>query len=168
MSSSRPGRAPSRSGRRAALLGLLSLATATGLGLGQQGGSVSRQPGEAATLELGAEVFARSCAVCHGATGLGLAEAKEAFPESHRRCTHCHRPGNPSMMDLRQIEARQNDIFDIGEPPPLRGEAAMANEIGSDSLREYIQATMPRYAPGSLTADEYLAVTEFLLHLDEH
>jgi hypothetical protein len=116
--------------------------------------------------EDGAAVFAANCAVCHGATGLGLAEAKEAFPADHRQCHRCHKPGNPPTMSLIQIEARQHDLFSLGEPPALRGENTLAATVDPAALRDYVQATMPRYRPGTLTDAEYLAVTEFLLQLN--
>jgi mono/diheme cytochrome c family protein len=116
--------------------------------------------------EQGAKIFAVNCAVCHGATGLGLDEAKAAFPADHRQCHRCHKPGNPPVMSLVQIEARQHDLFPIGEPPALRGEGALAAIIEPSELREYLRAAMPRYRPGSLSDEEYAALTAFLLHLN--
>jgi mono/diheme cytochrome c family protein len=114
----------------------------------------------------GAAVFAANCAVCHGATGLGLAEAKEAFPADHRQCHRCHKAGNPPIMSLIQIEARQHDLFSLGEPPALRGENTLAATADPAALRDYLQTTMPRYQPGTLTDAEYVAVTDFLLQLN--
>lgn len=115
---------------------------------------------------MGAEVYAANCSVCHGATGRGLVEAKTAFPPDHRDCSRCHKRGNPPTMTLREIETRQHDLFDIGVPPPLKGEGAMAAYAPPEALRAYIAAAMPRYRPGSLTEMEYEAVTEFLLELN--
>jgi mono/diheme cytochrome c family protein len=119
-----------------------------------------------ASAELGAEVFALNCSVCHGATGLGLDEAREAFPEDHRRCERCHRPGNPPTMSLAEIEARQHDLFSIGDPPPLRGAGAIAAVATPEALRAYLQAAMPRYRPGDLSGPEYDALTAFLLEIN--
>jgi mono/diheme cytochrome c family protein len=40
----------------------------------------------------GAATYDWNCAVCHGDTGLGYAEARLSFPADHRTCTRCHRP----------------------------------------------------------------------------
>ncbi|MEX2534344.1 MAG: c-type cytochrome [Trueperaceae bacterium] len=117
--------------------------------------------------EAGAKVYANSCSVCHGVTGLGLAEAKEAFPADHRHCQRCHKSGNPPSMTLATIEMRQHDLFDIGEPPAIRGEGTLASHATPEALRAYLEATMPRYRPGSLSDDEYAAVTVYLLHLND-
>lgn len=114
----------------------------------------------------GAEVYARACAVCHGKEGHGLEEAKTSFPESHRKCTRCHRPGNPPVMSLLEVEMRQNDLFDVGIAPPLRGEGSMPAIADREALLHFISATMPRYRPGSLEQEEYEAVTDYLLSLN--
>jgi mono/diheme cytochrome c family protein len=114
----------------------------------------------------GATVYAESCSVCHGPTGLGLEEAREAFPKDHRRCERCHRPGNRPVMSLAEIEARQHDLFDIGQPPPLVGRDVLAATAAPAALRAYLQAAMPRYRPGALSDSEYEALTAFLLHLN--
>ena len=69
-------------------------------------------------------------------------------------------------MTLRQVEMRQHDLFDIGVPPPLLGEAAMAANAPPEALLAYVSAAMPRYRPGTLSDAEYAAVTEFLLELN--
>jgi mono/diheme cytochrome c family protein len=117
-------------------------------------------------IAFGARFYAESCSVCHGATGLGLAEAREAFPEDHRRCERCHRPGNPAVMSLAEIEARQHDLFDIGEPPALVGGDALAATVTPVALRAYLQAAMPRHRPGALSDSEYDALTAFLLDIN--
>ena len=114
----------------------------------------------------GADLFAAKCSVCHGASGLGLAEARQAFPADHRDCTRCHKRGNPPTMTLQQVEMRQHDLFDVGEPPPIRGEGAMAAHASAEAVRAYISATMPRYRPGALSDAEYAAIADFLLALN--
>lgn len=152
---------------------LLTLATAAaGVAVFAQEPSVPPE-GRAATgspqsgpEEYGAEVYALRCAVCHGATGMGLAEARAAFPADHRSCGRCHRPGNPATMSLEQVEARQHDLFAIGDPPALVGEEALAAGATPSALRAYLEATMPRYRPGWLAGEEYNALTAFLLQLN--
>jgi mono/diheme cytochrome c family protein len=127
------------------------------------GPQVGREPAEVA---LGARVYAESCSVCHGATGMGLEEARQAFPEDHRRCERCHRPGNPPVMSLAEIEARQHDLFAIGEPPRLVGRDALAATVAPAALRAYLRAAMPRYRPGALSDIEYDALAAFLLDIN--
>lgn len=118
-------------------------------------------------LSTGAEVYADHCSVCHGATGRGLAEAREAFPPDHRRCQRCHKPGNPPTMNLAQVEQRQHDLFDVGDPPPLTGEDALAANAAPQAIRAYLEAAMPRYRPGTLSSLEYEALTAFLLQMND-
>lgn len=113
-------------------------------------------------LERGGDLFYRRCSVCHGKTGLGFEEAREAFPESHRRCTQCHKSGGPEIM---VIPFQDNNMFDVGEPPALRGPGTLRALPDPAALRAYIQAAMPRHAPGSLSQAEAEAITAFLMEL---
>lgn len=117
----------------------------------------------------GAALFDRNCAVCHGDSGLGLQEARAAFPQDHRHCTRCHKPNNPVVMSLEQVheEGRDHDLFPIGDPPPLRGEGALASLRTPTALFHYTRATMPRYRPGTMRDEEYLDVTAFLAYVNE-
>lgn len=158
--------------RLLAVLGLLALIAVAGVALSQTDDAPSDTGNGAVRPETepevsGEAVYSRHCSVCHGETGLGLEEARDAFPDDHRRCTRCHRPGNPPTMSYAQVEARQHNLFDIGTPPPVRGDDSMAAHSGRDSLRQYVAATMPRWNPGSLSSAEYAAVTEFLLELND-
>ena len=145
---------------------ILLLASVALIDASAQSESANESTASAQLPEDGSVVFADHCSVCHGATGLGLVEAKEAFPPDHRRCQRCHKPGNPATMSLAQVELRQHDLFDVGTPPPLRGEGALASHAAPEALRAYVQAAMPRYRPGTLSSREYDAVTEFLLELN--
>lgn len=153
---------------------VLNLAGVAGSQPGSDSGPASEPMGSAADAASGSgdskssgeRVYARYCSVCHGVTGLGLEEAREAFPEDHRRCSRCHRPGNPPTMSYEEIETRQHNMFDIGVPPPVRGEGSMAALADRDALWQYLAATMPRWNPGSLSDAEYRAVAEFLLELN--
>ena len=124
----------------------------------------------------GGELYAFNCAVCHGVTGGGLAEAKLAFPEDHRDCTRCHRPSNRTVQPLTQPFV-DNDMFAIGDPPALRAVASadagsvavgrMGEVAAPKALLAYVAATMPRYDPGRLTLEEYTAITAHLLALND-
>jgi len=122
----------------------------------------AQPPPDEAQLERGGELFYRRCSVCHGKTGLGLAEAREAFPESHRRCTQCHKSGGPEVM---MVPFQDNNMFDIGHPPALRGPGTLRAWPDAAALRTYIQAAMPRHAPGTLSPAEAAALTAFLTEL---
>jgi hypothetical protein len=115
-------------------------------------------------VRVGAELYDRHCSVCHGDTGLGLAEAKLAFPTDHRTCTRCHRPGNPTQMTFDEMMLRQHDLFDLGAPPALRGPGALQAFTDPIALWAYTDATMPRYQPGRLEATEVRAIVGFLWH----
>ena len=142
--------------------GLVALA---GSGAAAGDDSVPADPVVAA----GAELYAWNCAVCHGATGGGIEEARLAFPEDDRRCTHCHKPSNRIVQPLDQPFV-DNDMFSVGEPPALHPTQerplALAGTLSPEALFTYLRETMPRYDPGRLTDDEYRALTAFLLDMN--
>lgn len=96
-----------------------------------------------AQAERGAAVYAFSCAVCHGPTGLGFEEAQAAFPEDHRNCFRCHRERNPPQMPASEIMGSVL-AFSLGEPPPLADAARLARFGTAGALLHYVRATMPR------------------------
>ena len=112
----------------------------------------------------GADLYFDNCSVCHGDTALGLAEAKTTFPEEHRKCTRCHRPGNSKLVNWDNIQ--DNNMFDLGQPTALRGEQALTTFPNAGVLYSYIKSTMPRYEPGYLEDKEYLDITAFLVHIN--
>ena len=112
----------------------------------------------------GAGFFARNCAVCHGKSAAGFAEAKLAFPREDRHCTRCHRPSNPTKIDWKNIQ--DHNMFSLGSPPALRGEGALTNFPSAEAVYLFIRRTMPRYEPGRLSDEEYLDITAFLLQLN--
>lgn len=125
-----------------------------------------RDPEPSEHITAGEELYAWNCAVCHGATGGGLAEAKLAFPSDHRDCTRCHRPNNRVAQPLDQ-PFTDNDMFSIGDPPALHGGgSSLAAVAPPAALHAYLSATMPRYDPGRLSEEEYWALTAFLLELN--
>ncbi len=130
-----------------------------------------KQPSQVAR---GRSIFALRCAVCHGETGGGLAEARLAFPEDHRRCEGCHKAGNPDLraqMGSSSFETVRGRIavgnaFAIGTAPPLVGPRALPAFGDAGALQAYIHAAMPRHAPGSLGAEQSYALTAFILKLN--
>lgn len=124
------------------------------------------------TAEQGHQLFALYCAACHGKTGGGLAEARLAFPASHRRCESCHKPGNPdrqaemkNSFELMRGPVAVGNAFAIGEAPALHGPGALNAFGDAAALRAYIQAAMPRHAPGSLSVAQSEALSRFVLEL---
>jgi len=115
----------------------------------------------------GAATYDWNCAVCHGDTGLGYAEARLSFPADHRTCTRCHRPGNEREMSFDEMNTRHRNLFDVGDPPALRGEGALAAFANDAVLFAYTRATMPRYQPGRLSDDDYADLVAFIRWLGE-
>ncbi len=107
----------------------------------------------------GEDLYYRRCSVCHGETGLGLEEARLAFPESHRRCTQCHKSGTSKILTFPFVD---NNMFDVGQAPPIRGEGTLTAFGDPATLRAYIQAAMPRHAPDSLSEAEAEAIAAFV------
>lgn len=150
------------------------LAVAALLTLGLSASKPVAAPGQAADLnaEPGRELFALYCAACHGETGGGLAEARLAFPESHRRCESCHKPGNPDLQaelpdsfELMRGRVAVGNAFSIGKAPALRGPGALQTFGSPAALRAYIEAAMPRHAPGTLTEAQSKSLSVFVLEL---
>jgi mono/diheme cytochrome c family protein len=112
----------------------------------------------------GAEVYAFSCATCHGPTGQGFEEAVASFPEGHRDCARCHHPGNAAQMPGSQVGLSEM-AFALGDPPPLADRERLARFGTAGALYEFVRAAMPRWAPASLDDADYLDVTAHLLRL---
>jgi len=110
----------------------------------------------------GAFAYDQNCSVCHGDTGLGYEEARLAFPADHRTCTRCHRPGNAREMSFETMMERQHDLFDLGDPPALRGPGTLSAFASDEVLLAYTQATMPRYQPGRLDDEDYADLVAFM------
>lgn len=123
----------------------------------------------AALLAAGEDAYARNCSVCHGPTGGGIEEARLRFPPEERRCTRCHRPSNPVVQPLDRPFV-DNDMFSIGDPPPLHPTperpTALASVAAPQALQDYLSRTMPRYDPGRLSDAEYRALTALLLAMN--
>jgi mono/diheme cytochrome c family protein len=128
-------------------------------------GTPSARADDAATQAArGAEIYAFSCAVCHGATGQGFAEAVAAFPVGYRDCGACHQPTNAPQMPGSQV-GLATMAFSLGDPPALAESGRLARFGTGGALLHYLRATMPRWAPGSLDDGAYLDVTTHLLRM---
>jgi len=156
-----------------AMLPALLLLTASSTSASRPGAASNpTSDGVDEVLAHGSELFAWNCAVCHGASGAGLAEAKLAFPADHRDCTRCHRPSNRIVQPLDR-PFNDHDMFAIGEPPALHEleGAASATPLAAvatpEAIFAYLVSSMPRYDPGRLSSEEYWALTAHLLELND-
>ena len=111
-----------------------------------------------------AATYAFSCAVCHGATGRGFAEAVMAFPDDYRDCARCHHPQNAPQMPGSEIMGSVM-AFSLGDPPPLAEPERLLRFGTAAGLLGYVRATMPRWEPGRLDEEAYLDVTAHLLRM---
>jgi mono/diheme cytochrome c family protein len=152
----RPG--DPRGGIAAALVALVVLAIGLGTPAPRADADADGQPAR------GAAIYAFSCAVCHGATGQGFAEAVAAFPADYRDCASCHQPTNAPQMPGSQV-GLGTMAFSLGDPPALAEPGRLARFGTGGALLHYLRATMPRWAPGSLDGGAYLDVTAHLLRM---
>jgi mono/diheme cytochrome c family protein len=117
------------------------------------------QPGELrAQAELekdGHDLYQFWCSTCHGDRGQGLTDEWRAiWPEDKQNCwqSKCHASNYPP------------DGFTFPKfVPAVIGESALERYATSLELYTYIQAAMPYWAPGSLSEEEYWAITAFLV-----
>ena len=115
-------------------------------------------PAVAEQLWRGADGYYRHCSVCHGDLLGGLEEARAAFPQDHQGCERCHRPHNPAQMPLERMNWRF--AFSIGGAPAL---LEVASRFPTAlALFSYVQATMPRPFPNSLSEQDYIDISLFL------
>jgi len=103
----------------------------------------------------GAQVYYLVCMACHGDRGQGLTEEwLAALNPEDRNCwqSRCHASNHPP------------EGFVLPEyVPAIIGPGEMDGFPTALDLHDYIQARMPWQAPGSLSADEYLQLTAFLV-----
>jgi len=163
---SEPSAAPGGHGRpRRAWRGVLAAftlgVTVVSLALGTPAARADDDGTQAAR---GAAIYAFSCAVCHGATGQGFAEAVVAFPADYRDCAACHQPTNAPQMPGSQV-GLATMAFSLGDPPALAEPGRLSRFGTGGALLHYLRATMPRWAPGSLDDGAYLDVTTHLLRM---
>jgi len=126
--------------------------------------SISRYlPGVDTSLP-GSALYAAHCLACHGPTGQGLDESRARFPADHQQCTRCHNPLNPPTLHEHRAP---NDlaVFSLGQPTALADSAYLVKFPNLAALESYVQAAMPRWDPGKLTAGEAREVSLYTLHL---
>lgn len=123
-----------------------------------------RADGDGGQAARGAAIYSFSCAVCHGGTGQGFAEAVAAFPADYQDCARCHQPTNAPQMPGSQV-GLATMAFSLGDPPALAEPGRLARFATAGALLHYLRATMPRWAPGSLEDAAYLDVASHLLRM---
>lgn len=145
---------------------LVGLAWLALLLVGTVGGaqSMSRYlPGVDTSLP-GSALYAAHCLACHGQTGQGLDESRARFPADHQQCTRCHNPRNPPTLH-ESYAPNDLAVFSLGQPTVLADASYLAKFPTLAALESYVQAAMPRWDPGKLTAAEAREVSLYTLHL---
>jgi cytochrome c len=104
----------------------------------------------------GAQLYWLHCQPCHGDEGQGLTDEWRAqYPPEDQYCWNsgCHgkRPNEAAFTLPTAV-------------PAVIGANTLTRFHSLGQLYRFIQATMPYQAPGSLTEEEYLALTAFLSH----
>lgn len=104
----------------------------------------------------GIEVFERRCSTCHGDKGQGLTlEWRQTWPKEDQNCStpKCHGAQHPS------------DGFEIKDnyAPAIIGPGTLTRFQMAQDLFNFISTRMPMQAPGTLSQDDYWALTAFLL-----
>lgn len=105
--------------------------------------------------DIGAQRYWLHCQPCHGDQGQGLTnEWRAQYPPEEQNCwqTGCHGSSpSPKAFILPTTV------------PPLIGPATLQRFATAADLHTFLQAAMPYQTPGRLTADDYWALTAFLL-----
>ena len=94
-------------------------------------------PPGSGTAKLGAPIFAAKCAVCHGESQEGSAQA-------------------PALVGGKGTLTSMHPKMTVGSYWPF-----------ATTIFDYIRRAMPRYQEGSLKADEVYSLTAFLLYRNE-
>jgi cytochrome c5 len=112
-------------------------------------------PASATQADVGAEVYRLVCRACHGDKGQGLTEEWIAtWDPASQNCwqSHCHHANHPPEGFLLPRYV-----------PAVIGDQALVRFQTAQDLKQYIHENMPWHTPGSLTEEEYLQLTAFLL-----
>jgi hypothetical protein len=105
-------------------------------------------------LKQGGDIFEFRCSTCHGDRGQGLAEWRATWPEEKQNCwqAKCH---NPSGLP-------EGFLFPKYVPAVI-GPYSLVRFQTAQELFNYLSARMPYQTPGSLSPQDYWALTAFLL-----
>lgn len=102
----------------------------------------------------GAYFYWLNCQPCHGDQGQGLTDEWRAqYPAEDQNCwlSGCHGK-----------QPYENGFTVPTVVPPVTGENSLGRFETMGQVYDFIRAAMPYQAPGSLSDEEYLAITAFL------
>jgi mono/diheme cytochrome c family protein len=103
----------------------------------------------------GAELYQFWCSTCHGDQGQGLTpEWRATWPKNKQNCwqSKCHAANHPPEGFILPKTV-----------PALIGSTTLIKFNTAQDLYAYTRATMPFWAPSRLSAEEYRAITLFLV-----
>lgn len=109
---------------------------------------------DASQVDKGAMVYWTICMACHGDRGQGLTDEWRAAWGLDSNCwtSKCHAPNHPPQgFVLPKIV------------PAILGPGTMTRFTDARDLHTYVADTMPWWNPGSLTPEQSLVVTAYLL-----
>jgi mono/diheme cytochrome c family protein len=112
-------------------------------------------PDDPVQADLGAEPYYQICLACHGNWGQGLTdEWREIGFGEDMNCwqSKCHAPNHPL----------QGFVFPK-EVPPILGKGVLNGITDAQQLYTVIKETMPWWLPDSLSEDEALSLTAYIL-----
>jgi len=119
---------------------------------------LSALPEDATQVEVGAQIYYLVCSTCHGDHGQGLTdEGVDPADRKDMNCwqSKCHASNHP--VDGFKLPHRI---------PPIVGPHMASKYLSAQELYEFVSASMPWHAPGSLTSQEYWQVTAYVLYLN--
>jgi mono/diheme cytochrome c family protein len=109
----------------------------------------------AASDKTGAELYQFWCSTCHGDRGQGLTpEWRATWPKNKQNCwqSKCHAANHPPEGFILPKTV-----------PALIGSNTLIKFATAQDLYAYTRAAMPFWAPNQLSAEEYRAITLFLV-----
>lgn len=114
-------------------------------------------PADPTQADYGRQVYYYVCMACHGNLGQGLTAEWVAEWGENNSCwqSKCHASNHPE------------EGFKLPRTIPGVTGAAFLSKFGSAAvLHDFISASMPWQAPGSLSSDEYWQLTAYLIELN--
>jgi len=119
---------------------------------------LSGLPEDATQVEVGALIYYLVCSTCHGDHGQGLTD--EGVDPTDRKDINCWQS---------KCHASNHPIDGFKLPhtiPPIVGPHMASKYLSAQELYEFVSTSMPWYAPGSLTSQEYWQVTAYVLSIN--